>query len=135
MGGTSLTGQTTQPSREIAWVGGGGGYSAVYAATLDEDDGVTVDEDEPSGFRVSGRLLVLTVSSWSSWRRGPRLRDCVGVSVRTNSPHLGVAGLERARGLVAWACQETPGGEDVHCQGVRSLAVPLGSASRRLWSS
>lgn len=32
VGGTSLTGQSTQPTREIAWLGGGGGYSQVELA-------------------------------------------------------------------------------------------------------
>lgn len=32
VGGTSLTGQATQPTREVSWIGGGGGYSAVEAA-------------------------------------------------------------------------------------------------------
>lgn len=32
VGGTTLTGQTTQPTREITWIGGGGGYSTVEPA-------------------------------------------------------------------------------------------------------
>ncbi|MCW2545514.1 MAG: Curculin domain protein (mannose-binding) lectin [Frankiales bacterium] len=32
VGGTSLSGSTTQPTREVAWVGGGGGYSNVESA-------------------------------------------------------------------------------------------------------
>ena len=32
VGGTSLTGQTAQPTREVSWIGGGGGYSTVEAA-------------------------------------------------------------------------------------------------------
>ena len=32
VGGTTLTGQSTQPTREITWLGGGGGYSQVEAA-------------------------------------------------------------------------------------------------------
>lgn len=32
VGGTSLTGRTTQPTREVSWIGGGGGYSNVESA-------------------------------------------------------------------------------------------------------
>lgn len=32
VGGTTLTGQATQPLREIAWIGGGGGYSVLEHA-------------------------------------------------------------------------------------------------------
>lgn len=32
VGGTTLTGQSTQPTREITWIGGGGGYSNFEAA-------------------------------------------------------------------------------------------------------
>jgi pseudomonalisin len=34
VGGTTLTGQSTQPTREITWLGGGGGYSQVETAPV-----------------------------------------------------------------------------------------------------
>lgn len=65
VGGTSLTGATTQPSREVAWVGGGGGYSNLEPApawqpshgTFVRSIGrgvpdVSLDADPASGFTV-----------------------------------------------------------------------------------
>ena len=65
VGGTTLTGQSTQPSREIAWLGGGGGYSNVESApawqaanlTFEPAVGrglpdVSLDADSFSGYTV-----------------------------------------------------------------------------------
>lgn len=66
VGGTSLTGQSAQPTREITWLGGGGGYSAVENAApwqvdtttaLPQELGrgvpdVSLDADPQSGYVV-----------------------------------------------------------------------------------
>ena len=64
VGGTSLTGQSTQPTREIAWLGGGGGYSSVETAQPWQTDiaasvtglrvlpDVSLDADSNSGYNV-----------------------------------------------------------------------------------
>ena len=65
VGGTTLTGSTTQPTREIAWVGGGGGYSNVESAPSWQKAAglfqpavgrglpdVSLDADPNSGFTV-----------------------------------------------------------------------------------
>jgi pseudomonalisin/xanthomonalisin len=65
VGGTSLTGQTTQPTREITWIGGGGGYSNVESAPSWQADNlvfagavgrgvpdVSLDADPSSGYTV-----------------------------------------------------------------------------------
>lgn len=65
VGGTTLTGQATQPLREIAWIGGGGGYSVLeHAAAWQKSEAtfvaavgrgvpdVSLDADPNSGYRV-----------------------------------------------------------------------------------
>jgi pseudomonalisin/xanthomonalisin len=65
VGGTSLTGQTTQPTREITWLGGGGGYSNIESAPSWQADNlaftgavgrgvpdVSLDADPSSGYTV-----------------------------------------------------------------------------------
>jgi subtilase family serine protease len=65
VGGTSLTGQSTQPTREVTWIGGGGGYSQVeYTPTWQQDNltfsglvgrglpDVSLDADPFSGYIV-----------------------------------------------------------------------------------
>lgn len=65
VGGTTLTGQTVQPAREITWIGAGGGYSAVESAppwqksagAFERSLGrglpdVSLDADPNSGFTV-----------------------------------------------------------------------------------
>jgi pseudomonalisin len=65
VGGTSLTGQTTQPTREITWIGGGGGYSNIESAPAWQTDAgtfvsavgrgvpdVSLDADPNSGYAV-----------------------------------------------------------------------------------
>jgi subtilase family serine protease len=65
VGGTSLTGQTTQPTREITWIGGGGGYSNIESAPAWQADNlafvgavgrgvpdVSLDADPSSGYTV-----------------------------------------------------------------------------------
>lgn len=65
VGGTSLTGQSTKPTKEIAWIGGGGGYSQFESApswqaastTFQPSIGrgtpdVSLDADSLSGYTV-----------------------------------------------------------------------------------
>jgi len=65
VGGTSLTGTTTQPTREITWLGGGGGYSNIESAPSWQADNlafvgavgrgvpdVSLDADPSSGYTV-----------------------------------------------------------------------------------
>ena len=65
VGGTSLTGQSAQPTREITWLGGGGGYSAAEAAPAWQTSSLTfqpavgrgvpdvsLDADPSSGYIV-----------------------------------------------------------------------------------
>jgi pseudomonalisin len=65
VGGTSLTGETTQPTREITWLGGGGGYSNIESAPSWQADNlafsgligrgvpdVSLDADPSSGYTV-----------------------------------------------------------------------------------
>jgi pseudomonalisin/xanthomonalisin len=65
VGGTSLTGQSTQPTREITWLGGGGGYSQFESAQPWQTDNlaftgavgrglpdVSLDADSFSGYTV-----------------------------------------------------------------------------------
>lgn len=65
VGGTSLTGQSTQPTREITWLGGGGGYSQFESAPAWQESSlefqpllgrglpdVSLDADSFSGYTV-----------------------------------------------------------------------------------
>lgn len=84
VGGTSLTGQTNQPSREISWLGGGGGYSTFETAqpwqksagTFQSSIGrgvpdISLDADPNSGFTVivDGRVSSIggTSASAPAW--------------------------------------------------------------------
>ena len=84
VGGTSLTGQSAQPTREITWLGGGGGYSTAESApdwqqsstTFEPALGrgvpdVSLDADPSSGFIVvvAGKPVVIggTSASAPAW--------------------------------------------------------------------
>jgi subtilase family serine protease len=84
VGGTSLTGQTTQPTREITWIGGGGGYSNIESAPAWQTDAgtfvsavgrgvpdVSLDADPSSGYLVvvagSDTVIGGTSASAPAW--------------------------------------------------------------------
>lgn len=84
VGGTTLTGETAQPTREISWLGGGGGYSQFATAPSWQKSSTTfqpalgrglpdvsLDADDNSGYDVvvAGRMETVggTSASAPSW--------------------------------------------------------------------
>lgn len=95
VGGTSLTGETTQPLKEIAWIGGGGGYSNFESAPSWTTDtvgsltgfrvlpDVSLDADSFSGYNVivSGTETAIggtsaSAPAWNGiWARALSVKD------------------------------------------------------------
>jgi pseudomonalisin len=101
VGGTTLTGSSTQPTREIAWIGGGGGYSNIEPAPWWQGShgafqralgrgvpDVSLDADANSGYTVVVSGEATTIGGTSA---GTPAWNGIWARVLQKHPRLGMA--------------------------------------------
>ncbi len=139
VGGTSLTGASTQPTREIAWIGGGGGYSNVEPAPPWQPDhgvfrralgrgvpDISLDADPNSGYTVIVKGRATTVGGTSA---GTPAWNGIWARVLQKHPRFGFAGPLLYRAPAGALVDITLGGNGMYvaAQGY-DLATGLGTA-------
>ena len=139
VGGTSLTGAATQPTREIAWIGGGGGYSTIEPApSWQRSNGafqrglgrgvpdISLDADPNSGYTVivSGRPTTIGGTS-----AGAPAWNGIWARVLQKHPRFGFAAPLLYRAPAGSLVDITLGGNGMYAAGPGyDLTTGLGTA-------